>query len=324
MGKIISETQTAFLKDRFILDGPLIINELYGWIKKTGRKFLLKIDFEKAYDDVNWGFLLAVMGQMGFPDKWCLWVKGIIESARSAVLVNGSPTFDFQCHKGLRQGDPLSPFLFLIIMEAFSCLVRKACDLGEIKDFRTVSGGPSISHLLYADDALILGEWSKENIEKTVRLLRVFYLCSGLKINIKKSLLFGIGVDGQEATEMANILGCKTGEFPFDYLGIKVGANMNKSCHWEPVIETVKRRLASWKANTLSMGGRLVLVKSVLASLPVYYLSLYKAPVIVINQLEKLMRNFLWAGSSENKKMSWVAWDTVTKSKKNGGWVFLN
>ncbi|KAM0061725.1 putative RNA-directed DNA polymerase [Helianthus debilis subsp. tardiflorus] len=320
MGKIISETQTAFLKGRFILDGPLIINELYGWIKKTGRQgFLLKIDFEKAYDNVNWEFLLSCLDQMGFPCKWCIWVKGILRSARSAVLVNGSPTFEFQCQKGVRQGDPLSPFLFLIVMEAFSCLIRKATDLRELKDLRVFEGGKSLSHLLYADDALILGEWSRENIVKTTRLLRIFYMCSGLKINLKKSFLFGVGVNKDVVSEMANIMGCRIGDFPFDYLGIKVGANMNKSCHWVSVIDTIKRRLASWKANTLSMGGRLTLIKSVLASLPVYYLSLYKAPVKITDQIEKLMRKFLWAGSGEDKKMSWVAWDTVSKSKKNGG-----
>ncbi|KAM0002505.1 putative RNA-directed DNA polymerase [Helianthus debilis subsp. tardiflorus] len=222
MGKIISESQTAFLKDRFILEGPLILNELYGWIKKTGRQaFLLKIDFEKAYDNVNWGFLLSILSQMGFPNRWCLWIQGILNSSRSAVLVNGSPTFEFQCQKGVRQGDPLSPFLFLIIMEAFSCLVRKACELGELKDLRFLSGNLPISHLLYADDAVILGEWSRDNIEKTARLLRVFHSCSGLKINIKKSFLFGIGVGNEEVTEMANLLGCRHGEFPFDYLGVK-------------------------------------------------------------------------------------------------------
>ncbi|KAJ0936462.1 putative RNA-directed DNA polymerase [Helianthus annuus] len=204
-------------------------------------------------------------------------------------------------------------------MEVFSCIVSKACELGELKDLRAFDGGPAISHLLYADDALILGEWSRGNIENTARLLRVFYICSGLKIKLKKSSLFGIGDVGEEVAIMARTLGCRVGEFPFDYLGIKVGAKTNKSCHWDSVIDTIKRRLASWKANSLSMGGRLTLIKSVLASLPVYYLSLYKAPNKATDQMEKLMRNFLWAGSSEDKKLSWVAWDTVTKSKENGG-----
>ncbi|XP_022008026.1 uncharacterized protein LOC110907340 [Helianthus annuus] len=98
IGDIISESQSAFLKERFILDGPLVLNELISWVKKNGKQsFLLKIDFEKAYDNVSWEFLLSVLDQMGFPSRWGLWIKGILQSARSAVLVNGSPTLEFQC-----------------------------------------------------------------------------------------------------------------------------------------------------------------------------------------------------------------------------------
>ena len=134
---VISENQSAFLSGRFILDGPLMVNELMGWIKKKGRQaFMLKLDFEKAYDNVNWDFLLTTLDQMGFPTRWCSWVKGILESARSAVLVNGSPTFEFNCQKGVRQGDPLSPFLFLVVMEILHCMIEKAVMVGEIKGIR--------------------------------------------------------------------------------------------------------------------------------------------------------------------------------------------
>ncbi|XP_076912829.1 uncharacterized protein LOC143571228 [Bidens hawaiensis] len=130
---LIYKSQSAFLKDRFILDGPLIVSELVDWLKKNNKKaFLLKIDFEKAYDNVNWNFLINIMLQMGFPNHWCLWVKEILDSARSAVLVNGSPTFEFKCEKGLRQGDPLSPFLFLIVMETLSWMLSKAREIGDV------------------------------------------------------------------------------------------------------------------------------------------------------------------------------------------------
>ncbi|KAF5798708.1 hypothetical protein HanRHA438_Chr07g0306431 [Helianthus annuus] len=118
---------------------------------------------------------------------------------------------------------------------------------------------------------------------------------------------------------MSNILGCKVGDFPFDYLGIKVGANMNRVCHWSSVVETVSSRLSKWKADSLSMGGRLTLIKSVLSNLPIYYLSLYKAPVEIVEQIERLMRSFLWGGSNGVNKMHWVSWDIVTSPKSDEG-----
>ncbi|PWA74034.1 RNA-directed DNA polymerase, eukaryota, Reverse transcriptase zinc-binding domain protein [Artemisia annua] len=259
------------------------------------------------------------MDQMGFPPRWCLWIRGIIQSARSAVLVNGSPTFEFYCQKGLRQGDPLSPFLFLIVMEALTNMILRACRLGDVEGIKVSDEGPSISHMLYADDALIMGTWSRNNIVMNTRLLRIFFMCSGLKINVHKSHLFGLGVSDTEVSSMAEVLGYKVGSLPFQYLGIKVGANMNRSSHWDPVVETVRNRLQSWKAKVLSIGGRLTLIKSVLSSLPVYYLSLFKAPGVVLENIERMMNKFLWTGSREGRGIHWVSWDIVTRPKRFGG-----
>ncbi|XP_076881089.1 uncharacterized protein LOC143529105 [Bidens hawaiensis] len=120
------------------------------------------------------------------------------------------------------------------------------------------------------------------------------------------------------------VLGCKRGIIPFEYLGIKVGANMNRIRNWDPVVEVVKHRLASWKSKTISIGGRVTLIKSVLENLPIYYFSLYKAPLAVIEKLESIMRRFLWAGSTEEKKICWVAWDSVTRPKNEGGLGITN
>ncbi|XP_021986636.1 uncharacterized mitochondrial protein AtMg01250-like [Helianthus annuus] len=118
---------------------------------------------------------------------------GILSSARSSVLVNRSPTFEFQCGKGIRQGDPISPFLFIVTMEALSCMFDKACEAGVIDGICLPNYGPLLSHVLYADDAIILGEWSKGNVKNVVRILRSFYVCSGLRINLGKSNLYGLG-----------------------------------------------------------------------------------------------------------------------------------
>ncbi|XP_035845225.1 secreted RxLR effector protein 78-like [Helianthus annuus] len=141
LGEIPHETQSAFLTGRYILDGPLMISEILSWAKRKGKElFMFKIDFEKAYDNVNWEFLILVLRQMRFPELWCRWIHGILSSARSSVLVNGSPTFEFRCGKGLRQGDPISPFLFIVVMEAFSGIFRKACGIGAFHGVKIKDG----------------------------------------------------------------------------------------------------------------------------------------------------------------------------------------
>ncbi|GJV19995.1 RNA-directed DNA polymerase, eukaryota, reverse transcriptase zinc-binding domain protein [Tanacetum coccineum] len=127
VGDLISSEQSAFVKGRQIMDGPMILNEILNWYKKEKRKTLVfKVDFEKAYDTVCWDFLQEVMAKMGFGVKWCAWIRGCLTSSRASVLVNGSPIDEFLIHKGLRQGDPLSPFLFILVMEALHMLIERA------------------------------------------------------------------------------------------------------------------------------------------------------------------------------------------------------
>ncbi|XP_021980328.1 uncharacterized protein LOC110876465 [Helianthus annuus] len=151
-------------------------------------------------------------------------------------------------------------------MEGLSCLIRKACDHGMFDGvFDGVTfpnGGPNISHLLYADDAMVMGEWSEFNFRALKRILRIFHLCSSLRINLNKSCLFGIGKSMEEVTLYASGLGCKPGTTPFKYLGILVGANMNRISNWDPVVEVFGKRLSRWKASVLSMVGRVILIKS--------------------------------------------------------------
>ncbi|XP_022033057.1 uncharacterized protein LOC110934177 [Helianthus annuus] len=256
---------------------------------------------------------------MNFPEKWRLWVRGILMPSRSSILVNGSPTCEFQCHRGVRQGDPLSPFIFILAMEALSSFMVSANSAGLIRGISLPNGGPSVSHLVFADGVMLMGEWSEQSILNVKRLMRCFYLVSGLKINLKKSCLYNVGVSPEVCDQTANLLGCKAGSLPFTYLGLNVRGNMNRYHNWAPVIDSFEARLSLWKASTFSIGGRTTLVKSVLDSLPVYYFSLYLAPSNMINKLEQLRRNFLWGDSNSRNRMHWVNWEKVTKPVKNGG-----
>ncbi|MCH85138.1 cysteine-rich receptor-like protein kinase, partial [Trifolium medium] len=125
IGSVISESQTAFVKDRQILDGILIANEVVDEARKSKKELMLfKVDFEKAYDSVDWDYLDVVMGRMSFPTLWKKWIKECVCSATASVLVNGSPTDEFPLERGLRQWDPLSPFLFLLAAEGLNVLMK--------------------------------------------------------------------------------------------------------------------------------------------------------------------------------------------------------
>jgi hypothetical protein len=169
-------------------------------------------------------------------------------SARFYVLINGSPSGEFNYERGLSQGDPLSPFIFILAMEALSSFISSALKEGILSGIKLPNGGSVLSHLIFADDVLLMGDLSESNARNLARLIRGFSLVSGLNINRRKSCVYGVGGNPGENNSLANILGCQTGSLPFVYLGIGVGANMNKISNWDPVIESFGNRLALWKA----------------------------------------------------------------------------
>nr|GFA52891.1 cysteine-rich receptor-like protein kinase [Tanacetum cinerariifolium] len=145
---LIRQNQTAFISGRQILGGIIVANEIVHYAKKERiNVLLLKVDFEKAFDSINWIFLLDVMKQMGFGAKWCLWIYACLSSASVSVLVNGSPTNEFKMECGVRQGDPLSPFLFLIVSEALQVMVIDACNKGIFSGVSLADNGANITLL---------------------------------------------------------------------------------------------------------------------------------------------------------------------------------
>lgn len=317
---VIGLEQTGFLKDRSILEGPLIISEIISLLKKRKQEaFILKVDFEKAFDSISWDFLDDIMAQMSFGVKWRSWISECLASSSISILVNGSATSEFHPKRGVRQGDPMAPFLFLIAAEGLNCIMNKAKEIGVFHGIKVSSHGPEITHLQYADDSIFTGDWSRRNIGNLFRILRCLHLSSGLRINYEKSKLFGICVNVPTISDMAANVNCSVGEFPFVYLGLPIGISMNKGEAWASLIHRFQKKLSSWKADALSIGGRLQLCKSVLGNLGTYYFSLFKAPLKIINKLERIRANFFWGGTDEKRRINWVAWNQVLAELNGGG-----
>ncbi|XP_028101367.1 uncharacterized protein LOC114300710 [Camellia sinensis] len=221
------------------------------------------------------------MSNFGFQNKWIRWTKECLQSSRVSILVNGSPNAEFSPEKGLRQGDPMSHFLFNIVAEGLNMLFQRAKALGLIK-------GAVMGHK-----------------ETTVTHFHVY----------------GVGVQEVVLADFVEKLNCQSKRLPFMYLGLPLGASPKRGSIWLPVINKFKSKLASWKRKLLSYGGRLTLIKSVLSSLPIYYLSLFKVLVGVAKQIDKIQARFLWGGSKVKKKLHMVKWEEVTMKKSLGGLV---
>jgi hypothetical protein len=256
VSSVVSDVQMAYIKGRQIIDGPLMVDEIIAWAKKHKKRLLfLKVDFEKAFDSLSWSFLLSVLEQMGFSSNWRNWIHSCLDSSYTSVLVNGSPTKEFKIERGLRQGDPLSPFLFILAVEALNIAFLEARNNNIFHGVEVDKDKIHISHLQFADDALIIGEWSRTNAKNLSRILTCFHLASGLKVNFNKSKLYGIGVTNGELSSMATTIGCLASQFSCIYLGLPIGAKMSRCQYWKPLVDRFHKRLSKWKSKSLSFGG---------------------------------------------------------------------
>ncbi|EOY00968.1 Uncharacterized protein TCM_010873 [Theobroma cacao] len=247
-----------------------------------------------AFDSISWNFLDHVMGFIGFGVKWRCWIKDCIFTAKISILVNGSPSRQFNMERGLRQGCPFSPLLFNIAGEALSAMLCKVESIKICKGVMIGRNGLSLTHLQYADDTILF-------------------------FNFTKSHLIGIGINQMLVGRWAEKIMCKVGYLPTTYLGLPLGAKHNSTRFWDLVFEKVRRKLAGWKTKMLSFGGRITLLKSILTSMPVFYMSLFQVPHKVKNELKKLQRKFLWGGDDQKRKIHLVKWDKVCNYKDCGG-----
>ncbi|GJX25915.1 putative RNA-directed DNA polymerase, eukaryota, reverse transcriptase zinc-binding domain protein [Tanacetum coccineum] len=159
--------------------------------------------------------------------------RACLSSSWASILVNGSPTSEFSIKCGLKKGDPLSHFLFILVMEGLHNALSTAVSSGLIRGVKFDSPEVTISHLFYADDMIITTKWKANDLDNIIRVLQVFYLASGLKINIHKSNVSGIGVSDVDVFSMASNSGCASGSFPFTYLGLPIGSNMSLTSSWQ-------------------------------------------------------------------------------------------
>ncbi|RVW93633.1 putative ribonuclease H protein [Vitis vinifera] len=234
----------------------------------------------------------------------------------------GVPAGFFTSTKGLRQGDPISPYLFVLGMEVLDALIRRAIAGGFLSRC-SIRGGRrptlNISHLFFVDDTVVLCEANKKHLTHLSWILFWFEVASGLRINLAKSEIIPVGVV-EEIDKLAAELGYRVGSLPSQYLGLPLGAPNKAHFVWDGVEGRMRRRLALWKRQYISKGGRITLIKSTLASMPIYHMSLFWMPKTVARRLEKVQRDFsLGKGGNLERKAHLVNWEVVCADKNKGG-----
>jgi len=313
---LIDERQTTFIEGQHLLPSTLIANEVIHEAKSRNRPSLVfKADFEKAYDSVSWDFLPYMWRRMVFCEKWISWIEGCLKSASISILINDSPSSEFIPQRGLRQGDPVAPLLFNVVAEGLNGLMREAMKKNLFQGFLVVRDEVEVSILHYANDTLFFGKTSMENVKAIKVILRSVELVSGLKINFSKSNFETIGMLENWKVDAARYLNCRLLTIPFLYLGLSIGTNPRRFDTWDPIVKKCERKLAKWKQKLLSFGGSVTLIKSFLNSIPIYFLSFFKAPNKVLDKLVWIQRRFLWGGGVEEKKIAWVKWESVCLPK---------
>ena len=231
---------------------------------KKGSKGLcaIKLDMHKAYDRVEWGFLEKIMAKIGFDQRWIKLVMACVTSVRYNVRFNNFETDIFTPTRGLRQGDPLSPYLFLMVAEGLSCMIKKAKERGELDGVKVCRGALTVSHLLFADDSLILMQADKKNADCLANILNSYCANSGQKLSeAKSSIYFSSNTEVEIKTEVCQTLNIMTESLSDKYLGLPALVGADRSDCFRHLVDRVVTRIDGWKEKKPSAweGRRLLL-----------------------------------------------------------------
>lgn len=280
----------------------------------------VKIDLEKAYDRLNWDFIKETLEDIGLPREFVNMVWHCISSSSMRVLWNGEALDEFHPSRGIRQGDPLSPYLFVLCIEKLFQMISCAVDQSLWKPIQVSRGGPKISYLAFADDVLLFAEASEGQISLIKQILNMFCRSSGQKVSEEKTrIFFSQNVDRQLKQAICNISEFQVTNDLGKYLGVPILHSRVNRRSFQFILDKVDQRLSNWKTKNLSLAGKLTLTKSVLQSMPTYVMQTAYIPRFICDEIDKKCRSFLWGDSNEGKRVHLVNWNRVCTPKDWGG-----
>ncbi|XP_048624100.1 uncharacterized protein LOC106453611 [Brassica napus] len=317
---LIVPNQTAFVRGRLLVENTSLAGELVnGYHKRNGRKRItLKVDIAKAFDTLSWDFLFSCLNGLQLPSEFISWLRACICTTSFTVGYNGSVNGFFKGTRGLRQGDPLSPYLFVIALNNLSLMLNRAAQEMHFNYHHNCSNS-RLTHLCFADDLLIFMDGSLESVQAVLQVLREFESRSGLSVSVHKTSFFASGHSAAETDLIQFSTGMAMGSLPVRYLGVPLCTKKLSLLNCEGLLQQIKNKFSSWSSKALSFAGRLLLIKTVISGITTFWCSTFILPKACVKRINSLCGVFLWKGNIEESHTARVSWNVVTRPKNEGG-----
>lgn len=318
---IISPNQTAFVPNRIIGDNIMLVQSICkDYHRNDGiPRCSFKLDIHKAFDSINWDFMFKTLEKMLFPARFINWLRICITSCMISVKINGALEGFFPCKTGLRQGDPLSPYLFVICMEVMTVMLRTRIQDAPDFSFHWRTKQINLSHVIFADDIFLFCKGNSASIRILLDSVLSFSALSGLRLNSHKSQVFFCGVDDYTMRDTIQRYGFMRGTLPISYLGLPLITSRLNAQSCAPLIFRLCSKIESWTVRTLRYSGRLQLITSVLQGIQGYWSSFLFLPQGVLKKIQSVLAKFLWGGNLTENCHYKVAWSECSFPKSEGG-----
>ena len=317
---MISENQYAFIPGRLISDNVLITHEVLHFLKSSGAvkhcSMTVKTDISKAYDRLKWTFIQTVLERTGFCHTWIQWILQCVSTVSYSFLLNNEAVGSVIPQRGIRQGDLLSPYIFILCGEVLSGLCKKAQEDGSLPGVRVSRNSPRLNHLVFADDTIFFTKSDPHACSTLMNILHSYEQASGQKVNAQKSSIsFSRKAPADTRIKVKAQLGIDKEGGVGKYLGLPEHFGRKKKDLFSSIVDRVKQRPLNWSTQFLSTAGKATMLQLVLSAIHVFPMTSFLLPVSLCKRIQSVLTRFWWDSIDGVKKICWLSCEKLTQPK---------